>query len=297
MAKLVKPPVEMAADYIRSMYQHAMDHIATKVPEDYLQNEVKKKFVISVPAVWSDKAKDATLRAAKLAGMNPATLIKEPEAAALYTLHVLQERGLGVGDALVICDAGGGTVDMISYEIIQITPTLELKEHVPATGCMAGSIQLNKRFDERVRILVGEEQYSRLRNTTAYASTVDTFDGTVKPAFRGDNGESWYVNFPMAELADDENEGLKRSSWELKSNVVANIFGPVIEDIERMVDDQVALVQKKRHTEGHPNASSVKAIILVGGFGESQYLKEKIQSKHTEIQVLQPHDAWSAIVK
>lgn len=48
---------DVAADYIRAMYEHAMEHIATKVPENYLENDVQEKFVISVPAVWSDKAK------------------------------------------------------------------------------------------------------------------------------------------------------------------------------------------------------------------------------------------------
>lgn len=80
-------------------------------------------------------------------------MIKEPEAAALYTLHVLQEKALAVslfdfklltdskltetnrkaGDAIVICDAGGGTVDLISYEITSLKP-LELKELVPSKG-------------------------------------------------------------------------------------------------------------------------------------------------------------------
>jgi len=36
---------------------------------------------------------------------------------------------------------------------------------------------------------------------------------------------------------------------------------------------------------------------LVGGFGESLYLKEAISAAHTGIQVIQPHGAWSAIVK
>lgn len=78
-------------------------------------------------------------------------MIKEPEAAAMYTLHTLQDRALTVrhsnpkltgtlsyfkqvGDAFVICDAGGGTVDLISYEITQLKPTLELKELVPGKG-------------------------------------------------------------------------------------------------------------------------------------------------------------------
>jgi hypothetical protein len=39
-----------------------------------------------------------------------------------------------IGDAFVICDAGGGTVDLISYEIVNLTPKLELKELVPGKG-------------------------------------------------------------------------------------------------------------------------------------------------------------------
>lgn len=78
-------------------------------------------------------------------------LIKEPEAAALYTLHYLKGRALAVsgsapcrpiltslqaGDAFVLCDAGGGTVDLISYEVDNVDP-LELKELVPGTGKQA----------------------------------------------------------------------------------------------------------------------------------------------------------------
>lgn len=38
------------------------------------------------------------------------------------------------GDAFVVCDAGGGTVDLISYEITSIKPSLELAELVPGKG-------------------------------------------------------------------------------------------------------------------------------------------------------------------
>ena len=63
----------------------------------------------SVPAVWSDAAKDATLRASKITGLFPITLIKEPEAAALHTTHAFRF-ALNFGDAFVICDARGNTV-------------------------------------------------------------------------------------------------------------------------------------------------------------------------------------------
>ena len=43
--------------------------------------------------------------------------------------------------------------------------------------------------------------------------------------------------------------------------------------------------------------SAGKAIFLVGGFGSSHYLKACVEKEHPKIQVLQPDDAWAAIVK
>jgi hypothetical protein len=45
-----------------------------------------------------------------------------------------------IGDAFVICDAGGGTVDLISYEITKLVP-LELKELVPGKGPQSISLE------------------------------------------------------------------------------------------------------------------------------------------------------------
>ena len=72
-------------------------------------------------------------QAAHNAGIMPIKLIKEPEAAALYTLHSLGDRGLSVGDAFIVCDAGGGTVDLIAYETVRKKP-FELKELASANG-------------------------------------------------------------------------------------------------------------------------------------------------------------------
>ena len=45
-----------------------------------------------------------------------------------------------VGDAFVLCDAGGGTVDLISYEITKLDP-LELRELVPGKGQISSSLK------------------------------------------------------------------------------------------------------------------------------------------------------------
>jgi molecular chaperone DnaK (HSP70) len=70
------------------------------------------------------------------------TLIKEPEAAALYTMHSL-DFTLAPGDAFILCDAGGGTVDLISYEVDAVSPKLQLREVVPGTGTNTYSFTVN----------------------------------------------------------------------------------------------------------------------------------------------------------
>ncbi len=39
-------------------------------------------------------------------------VISEPEAAAIYALDRIDKHDLQIGDTFVVCDAGGGTVDL-----------------------------------------------------------------------------------------------------------------------------------------------------------------------------------------
>ncbi|KAL2066732.1 hypothetical protein VTL71DRAFT_2804 [Oculimacula yallundae] len=294
--RLEKAPVDVAADFIRAMYEHAITKITSTMPAEYIEM-CQKQFVLSVPAVWSDKAKDMTIKAAKKAGIYPVTLIKEPEAAAMYVLHMMKDFSLAVGDAFVVCDAGGGTVDLISYEITQLNPRLELKELVPGTGNMSGSLGLNKRFEESVKDLVGEDVFFQLRKSKGFRLAVEYFDQSVKTSYRGEVDEEYLVNFPMANLADDEERHLSSNCWTMNGDDVKTIFDPLIRDIEKLVAEQVQLVTIKRLNDGHPKATQIKAIFLVGGFGSSGFLRNRLQAEHPDIQVVQPPDAWAAIVK
>ncbi|KAI1144855.1 actin-like ATPase domain-containing protein [Nemania diffusa] len=289
LKKLPKDPVDVAADFMGAIYSHALSKIESTRIKDYF-NMCQKQFVLSVPAVWSDAAKDKTLRAAKKAGIHPVTLIKEPEAAALYTLH-MHERALNKGDAFVVCDAGGGTVDLISYEITSIKPSLELAELVPGKGGMAGSLGLNKRFAEAVQNVVGDEQWVTLKKGVGWSKASNEFDKVVKTAFRGDTDENFYIPFPSATLEDNEDEDLLGNCWAMSGTHVKEIFDPLITDIIRLVEEQVNSAQVKLQ------GRAIKGIFLVGGFGASQYLKSCIEKSIPNIQVIQPDGAWAAIVK
>lgn len=248
--RLPKKTADVAADYIRSLFQHALSEITKKVPQGYLAM-CQREYVLTVPAVWSDVAKNLTLEAARKAGIHPVTLIKEPEAAALYTMHSMNF-ALEAGDAFVVCDAGGGTVDLISYEVTAITPRLQLKELVPGTGGMAGSLGLNQRFVEAVRNLVGEDQFVELRKTKGFWLAEKAFDRDIKKAYRGDKNEEYYITFPMANLKNDLAAGLESNTWRMTGKDLHTIFTPLISDILRLIKDQVRSVEKKRPNSRNP---------------------------------------------
>jgi molecular chaperone DnaK (HSP70) len=65
LQKLGKPPLDVATDYLGALYEHAMGHINNTYPKDFVDMQ-QKKFVLTVPAVWSDKAKDLTLKVCKV---------------------------------------------------------------------------------------------------------------------------------------------------------------------------------------------------------------------------------------
>ena len=106
---------------------------------------------LTVPAVWTDAAQAKTRACAEKAGMGvgPALhMISEPEAAAVHALHVSTSNDLKVGDNVILCDAGGGTCDLITYTLLALNPSLQVTEACPGSGSLCGGNFLNLRFKE-----------------------------------------------------------------------------------------------------------------------------------------------------
>ena len=104
--------VDFAADYLSAICEYIVKvRLPTQFDEKFLQKQ-QISYVITVPAIWSDKAKELTTTAAVRAGIKrrQLMLITEPEAAALYCATFCDEVALKAGDRFLICDAGGGTV-------------------------------------------------------------------------------------------------------------------------------------------------------------------------------------------
>ncbi|KAE8742222.1 hypothetical protein FOCC_FOCC012236, partial [Frankliniella occidentalis] len=90
-----------------------------KFAEAFLGKPVQKA-VITVPAYFSARQRDATREAGKLAGLEVLRLLPEPSAAALAYGHERTDLLQGATTTVLIYDLGGGTFD-VTLAVIQGT--------------------------------------------------------------------------------------------------------------------------------------------------------------------------------
>jgi molecular chaperone DnaK (HSP70) len=102
------PPTEISAHILRKLLHTA---------EQYTNQQVTRA-VIGVPAYFHDAQREATIQAAKLAGLETVKLLREPEAAALaYGMGKQQvvtqrDNDEDVDELVLVFDLGGGTYDV-----------------------------------------------------------------------------------------------------------------------------------------------------------------------------------------
>ncbi|KUL89263.1 hypothetical protein ZTR_03713 [Talaromyces verruculosus] len=280
-----KSAEELTTDYLGEVYKHVLYTLEQKIGAGILRT-IPIEFCLTVPAIWSEAAKEKTLRACQKAGLKSASeimLASEPEAAAISALHGLDPHCLTVGDCFVVCDAGGGTVDLISYRIKSLYPRLQAEEMTAGTGGLCGSVFLNRRFiDFITRKLSGQQGWDE----EVLSEAAERFDTVIKqqylPSRDGDDG----YPVPVPGLVNNEQVGIRRGKFTINKNDMYDIFEPVIHRIILFVQDQIRL-----------SGGKAKAVLLVGGFGQNTYLKERLRESLPTIEVLQPPNAWTAIVR
>lgn len=272
----------LCSAYLTCMRKHILEMLKRGLSAAVI-NTTPIEFILTVPAIWSESAKQNTGSCAERAGLNSSSrMIAEPEAAIMYCLKQ-ESDNLDVGDIVVVCDAGGGTVDLISYMIEQFEPVLQICEATAGTGHACGSNFLNRMFRQTL-----QDKFRNLPDweEDTLQEALDYFERTVKRKFNG-RDDPWLI--PVPGLPDMEKVGIRRGKWKMPGKELRSLFQPVMATITSLVQMQIKYSKAK---------GNVKTVHLVGGFGESVYLRESIKEVvPTKIQVIQPPNAWTAVVR
>ncbi|KAH7023134.1 hypothetical protein EDB80DRAFT_745260 [Ilyonectria destructans] len=276
-----KDPAEIIGCFLRNLWNHSIDTIKRSLGADLLQSS-KFHVVVTMPAIWPHYAQQRMKRAVKLSGIldkrscgeTVLRFISEPEAAALATLKDLSKRSnTKAGDTIVVCDAGGGTVDLISYVIESVDPFV-VKECVKGDGGLCGGVFLDEEFINLIKRKVTPAAWNGVKKAEQKKILNDAWEHGIKPQFENQQ-RTWLFDLP--EGCGVKSGGFKRRrTMDLSSEEILSVFSPVVNKILKLVGAQVQAVIKKYST--YP-----KYIILVGGFGRSRYLFNQLQAEYKSV--------------
>ncbi|PKS07026.1 hypothetical protein jhhlp_005623 [Lomentospora prolificans] len=279
----------LVADYLAALRDHLACTLQTKFGPQIVST-ASFSFVVTVPAIWSETAKDRITHAFRTVlsvppwPQNPAIeIVSEPEAAAVSSLtSISKSHALRQDDTVVVVDAGGGTVDAISYAISKLFP-LRLREAAPGCGAICGSAFLNMRFGKYVKLKFGQDPDF---TDEVYAEAMDFFEKTAKRNLMINTPPSTTFPVPMR-LRDNPHLGVSKGVYPLTVSELKTLFEPVVLETIKLVKEQVA------NTPGH-----VRVVLLVGGFAASTYLLERVRiAMGDQVDVIRPGDGWAAVVK
>ncbi|KXH26780.1 hypothetical protein CSAL01_00326 [Colletotrichum salicis] len=263
--------VEAVSSYLRRLWNHAIDHIGQSTGIG-LMKLCKFHVVITLPAIWPEYSKARMKRAVENAGIletRPAgdtvlSFISEPEAAALATMEDLKNRpDIRDGDHFVVCDAGGGTVDLISYEIVGTSP-MAVKEAVKGNGRLCGGVFLDQAFVELLRRQLSPGMWDAMSKDEVQRLLNDNWEHGIKKQFYGQQ-KDWVVTMPQSRQQKSHRSTFRRGTLILSHADLDPVFRPIAKEVEDLVGEQIHQIEEKHHRK-------VKYIILVGGFGRCPYL-------------------------
>ncbi|XP_062582272.1 heat shock 70 kDa protein 12B-like [Saccostrea cucullata] len=305
------PAIKVFNHCIRYLKDHLYKEIKKSVPgteEDAIE------YVLTVPAIWGDRAKRFMREAATKAGIEKRLIIAlEPEAASIYCQHLTNDEEqlsatLGVlnsGQKYMVADLGGGTADITVHKKCE-DHTLE--EISPASGGPWGGKSVDDRFIRFLEDISGDGTMSKYKKQSLedYLDVLRTFEVTKRSVSPEKTGkiqvriplsfvefckESRKVkDFPSAIERSPHKDNVKYVTGKLKWDVnffKKTFFQKTIESIVKHVDE---LFEEE-------NVRDVRNILMVGGFSECKLVQKAIMDNFPNKKVIVPTEAGLAVVK
>ena len=253
--------------------------ILKKIKKDVEERGLKiDKAVITVPAYFNDKQKDATRRAGYLAGLQVLRILPEPTASAIS--YKADELEPGESRAVLVYDLGGGTFDIA---LLQITGGTFIELGIGGDMWLGGDD-----FDEKLMQFVLKQTAieSGLENGIELLNNINAHDRfiaefSLKEACRK----------AKEELSTIQKTDITIPSW--SKDVKGNIIDIEVEisrsDFEsligRNIDRSIEII-KRVLQEAKYEIDQVDNILLVGGSSLIPLVRKKLSDVFLESKIL-----------
>ncbi|KAM6493703.1 hypothetical protein JOM56_010064 [Amanita muscaria] len=284
-----KTAVQVFADFLQYLFRSAKEYIMETeryIDPTFTWSSIERNtyFVLTHPNGWEGKQQSQMREAAVAAGLvdgstaaDRITFVTEGEAGLHFCLdknpELYQESG-----GLLVADCGGGTIDLSAYSQ---TEKGHYKEIVSPDCLLQGSVFVTSRARDYFKGKFKDSQFGDDYDVEAMASAFDKPEG-AKCMFRNPT-TPYFVKF--GGLRDsDRKYGITNGKFKVEGPQVAKFFEPAVQDII------AGIINQCRNTK---DGVSIKYVLLVGGFGTSDYLYERLRDyfKSSGIVVLRPDNA------
>jgi len=311
---------------LMTVISQTLKYIAEKALEK-LKEQVGKivpakiRWVLTVPALWSEEHKLFMRKAAVTSGIIDHTnspnllLCLEPEGASIQCREDSEQsvkEQMRKGSVVMVLDCGGGTVDITVHKLIcEPDEKFLCQELLPSSGgCEWGSKYVDQYYEEFLQDFLGPELFSYYKkNALARLDILRDFE-LLKRKFKGGKTERCTLKFSylgeelntakLNKLVESHNSknppeyAVKvkgASNVEIPSTLMASFFIPLVENIKTKV--------KQLFQQAEAKSEKIDFIFMVGGFSESPYLKGEILKRFEsdKVQVLVPRRPQVSVVR
>jgi len=189
----------------------------------------------------------------------------------------------------MICDAGGGTVDLAVYKVLGNLQHLEIAELCARSGANCGSIFLDLRFQELVKTLLAD--HPAHLDPPSLANFMHIFSDEEKLAYGGEVDDDEMFSFTCFNPHDphDPSVGLINGDLVIPGNLLRReVFDPVVDQVITLIETQSSKVTQP-----------IDALLLVGGFSGCEYLFKRVDERfgsHIKV-IARPSDADTATLR
>ncbi|KAL4226809.1 hypothetical protein ACF0H5_014787 [Mactra antiquata] len=315
------PIVEVFSKVIQYMKEHAINHLKTNgLPYP----EAETKWVLTVPAIWNDQAKNVMRNSAERAGIlgTNLTIALEPECAAIYCSQLPRNQLEIEGDGgklkyvaepnstIMVVDMGGGTVDITT---VRIEENSTMKQVCMSGGGPLGGMRVDEKFLIYLRDMIGTTVMAEFveNNQMDEYDLLTEFESRkreVKHPSEPDSNDRFRIKIPstLKDLWEKKEE--KKLTAILKENdstknikfmngrlsfppdMIRKFFDDIVDDILKCIGE---VIGKPEH-----NGITIDSLILVGGFAESNYVVHCLRDglKDKGIPVVRPQSTELAVL-
>lgn len=254
-SNLTLTPEECSAEILKVLYGY--------LPEE-IRNDPETATVITVPAAFNQMKKDATLQAAKLAGIGKVALMQEPVAAIMSVMRISKQEGV-----FLVYDLGGGTFDVSIAE--NINGKVNLLAHGGIEMCggrdidrmvfnqivvpwlkdnftLPDDLLVNRKYKSFCRVAQWATERAKIELSSMECSTIALSEGEARAT--DEDGNELYIDIDISRNDVD--------------SIIANLITETVE------------ATRETLTKAGLTSNDLERIVFVGGPTNYKPLRDKV---------------------